>query len=198
MNGFTDAVPTNKMDAEVESTLGSFEEPEPEPAQLSLFDLFDDAFADETPDENTEEKTKDTVPLCVIYSWQRNEPFEFASLKGKECHMGKKFYAVIGNPPYQGENDSNGRQPPIYHYFMDEAYKISNRVELITPARFLFNAGQTPKSWNNKMLSDNHLTVLRYESDAAKVFPDTEIKGGVAVTLRDASRDYGEIGIFTK
>lgn len=198
MNGFTDAVPTNKMDAEVESTLGSFEEPEPEPAQLSLFDLFDDAFADETPDENTEEKTKDTVPLCVIYSWQRNEPFEFASLKGKECPMGKKFYAVIGNPPYQGENDSNGRQPPIYHYFMDEAYKISNRVELITPARFLFNAGQTPKSWNNKMLSDNHLTVLRYESDAAKVFPDTEIKGGVAVTLRDASRDYGEIGIFTK
>ena len=63
----------------------------------------------------------------------------------------------IGNPPYQGENDKNGRQPPVYHEFMDAAYKISTIVELITPARFLFDAGQTPKAWNEKMLKDSHL-----------------------------------------
>lgn len=98
MNGFTDAVPTNKMGAEVESTLGTFEEPEPEPIQPSLFDIFDDVFPNGTTEETKEEEPKETVPLCVIYDWQNGEPFEFATLKGKAAAMGKKFYAVIGNP----------------------------------------------------------------------------------------------------
>ena len=34
---------------------------------------------------------------------------------------------------------------------MDQAYDTSSNVELITPARFLFNAGQIPKAWNKKM-----------------------------------------------
>lgn len=82
----------------VESTLGTFEEPEPEPMQPSLFDLFDDVFPDETTEETKEEEPRETVPLCVIYDWQNGEPFEFAALKGEAAIMGKKFYAVIGNP----------------------------------------------------------------------------------------------------
>ena len=75
-----------------------------------------------------------------------------------------KFDFIIGNPPYQEETESEStRMLPIYNLFMDEAYKIGSKVELITPARFLFNAGQTPKNWNQKMLSDPHLTVLLYE-----------------------------------
>lgn len=109
-----------------------------------------------------------------------------------------KFDVVIGNPPYQEDNRNNNRQSPIYNYFMDESYKISDVVELVTPARFLFNAGQTPKQWNNKMLTDKHLKVLMYEPDCSKIFPNTEIKGGVAITLRDVNKDFGEIGIFTE
>lgn len=112
--------------------------------------------------------------------------------------MSKVFDFIIGNPPYQEENKNNGRQSPIYNHFMEESYKIGDGVELITPARFLFDAGQTPKEWNEKMLRDSHLKVLSYESDASKVFPNTEIKGGVVVTLRDESKDFGEIGIFTE
>ena len=98
----------------------------------------------------------------------------------------KKFYAVIGNPPYQETTDSDStRMPPIYHIFMDESYKVSDRVELITPARFLFNAGQTPKKWNEKMLRDKHLKVLSFEQDASTIFPNTDIKGGVAITYHD-------------
>ena len=74
---------------------------------------------------------------------------------------------------------------------------MSDRVELITPARFLFDAGQTPKAWNRKMLEDEHLSVPYFEADCSKVFPGTQIKGGVAVTLRDANKDYGPIGTFT-
>lgn len=197
MNGFTDAVPTNKMDVEVESTLGTFEEPEPEPIQPSLFDLFDGVFPNETTEENMEEALKETVPLCVIYDWQNGEPFEFASLKGKATNMGKKFYAVIGNPPYQADKDDNDRKPPIYDTFMDAAYQVGERVELVTPGRFLFDAGQTPKKWNEKMLNDEHLKVLSYESNASTVFPNTDIKGGVAITLRDSTFVCGAIETFT-
>lgn len=110
----------------------------------------------------------------------------------------KKFFGVIGNPPYQGENDTNGRKPPIYNDFMDAAFTIGERVELITPGRFLFNAGQTPTAWNEKMLNDKHLKVLMYESDANKVFPPPVIlKGGVAVTLHDSTRVCGPIVVFT-
>lgn len=198
MNGFTDAVPTNKMGAEVESTLGTFEEPEPEPMQPSLFDLFDDMFTGETTEETKKEEPRETVPLCVIYDWQNGEPFEFATLKGKAAAMGKKFYAVIGNPPYQTEGNGNKTfAPPIYHVFMDAAFEVSDKVELVTPARFLFNAGSTPKPWNKKMLEDGHFKVMRYEADASKVFPNTDIKGGVAVTYRDESNNFGAIGTFT-
>lgn len=108
-----------------------------------------------------------------------------------------KFDFVIGNPPYQEENKSNGRQSPVYNRFMDEAYKVADCVEMIHPARFLFNAGQTPKSWNKERLDDEHFKVLQYEADASKVFPTTEIKGGVAITIRDSSKEYGAIKIFT-
>ena len=196
MNGFTDAVPTNKMGAEVESTLGTFEEPEPEPMQPSLFDLFDDLFPGETIEETKKEEPKDTVPLCVIYDWQNGEPFEFASLKGKATAMGKKFYAVIGNPPYQ-ETVEGTSDKPIYNYFIDEAYKVSERTELITPARFLFNAGKTPKDWNRKMLDDPHLKVVDYQQKSDTVFPNTDIKGGVAVTYWEGGKVLGPIGVFS-
>lgn len=196
MNGFTDAVPTNKMGAEVESTLGTFEEPEPAPIQPSLFDLFDDVFPGETTEETKKEEPKDTVPLCVIYDWQNGEPFEFASLKGKATAMGKKFYAVIGNPPYQ-ETVEGTSDKPIYNYFIDEAYKVSERTELITPARFLFNAGKTPKDWNRKMLDDPHLKVVDYQQKSDTVFPNTDIKGGVAVTYWEGGKVLGPIGVFS-
>lgn len=109
-----------------------------------------------------------------------------------------KFTAVVGNPPYQevieGNNDF---APPIYNKFMDAAYEISKIVTLITPARFLFNAGSTPKEWNNKMLNDEHFKVIRFEQKSNAIFPNTDIKGGICITLRDANRTYGAIKTFT-
>lgn len=125
---------------------------------------------------------------------------DFITKKTKTHHKTKwpmKFDFVIGNPPYQEEKEDNGRQPPIYDKFMDGTYQVSGKVLLISPARFLFNAGQTPKEWIKKMLSDPHLKVLMYEQDSSKVFQNTDIKGGVAVTYRDANTKFGEIGSFT-
>ena len=91
-----------------------------------------------------------------------------------------KFDFVIGNPPYQ-DNDTQSKNnfaPPVYHLFMDAAFSVATKVELITPARFLFNAGGTPKTFNQKMLSDQHFKVLRYIQDSELVFPGIGIAGG--------------------
>lgn len=110
-----------------------------------------------------------------------------------------KFDYIIGNPPYQDETlgDNKGYAPPIYHLFLDESYRIGEKVELIHPARFLFNAGSTPKAWNEKMLNDPHLKVVRYEQDASAIFPNTSIMGGVAITYHDKGVEFGAIETFT-
>ena len=110
--------------------------------------------------------------------------------------MTKKFDVVIGNPPYQddliGENET--KAPPVYHKFMDAAFEISERTVLVTPARFLSNAGQTSKSWNQKVLADEHLKVAIFEPSSSTIFPGTDIDGGIVVTYRDATRTIGPIG----
>ena len=106
-----------------------------------------------------------------------------------------KFDFVIGNPPYQEEMQGTS-DTPVYNHFMDAAYDVGDKVELITPARFLFNAGKTPKAWNKKMLDDEHLKVLFYDSNPSGVFQNTEIKGGVAVNYHDSRKDFGAIEHF--
>ena len=109
-----------------------------------------------------------------------------------------KFDFVIGNPPYQDQaNGEKKADASVYNFFMENAYKVSDRVELVTPARFLFNNGNTPKNWNKEMLNDEHFKVLLFESDGSKIFPNTDIKGGVAIHYRDATKKYGAIGQFT-
>ena len=110
-----------------------------------------------------------------------------------------KFDFAIGNPAYQDETTGENKEfaPPIYHKFLDSAYEIADKVEMVHPARFLFNAGRTPKAWNEKMLNDPHVKVSMYEPDATKLFANTDIKGGVAITYRDTTKDFGTIGTFT-
>lgn len=127
---------------------------------------------------------------------------DFITKKHKTYHKRKwlmKFDFVVGNPPYQDETlgEQKNYMPPVYHLFMDSAYSISDKVELVTPARFLFDAGSTPAVWNKKMLTDKHLKILFYEPDSSKVFPNINFRGGVAVSYRDAGKDYGEIEVFT-
>ena len=140
----------------------------------------------------------ETPKHCVIYDWRRHCEVEYLSLKEKGAGS-MKFDYIIGNPPYQDETlgDNKGYAPPIYHRFMDGCYEVSDHVELIHPARFLFNAGSTPKAWNQKMLQDPHLKVLHYEHDASKMFNNTDIKGGVAITYHDSTQEFGAIRTFT-
>ena len=145
-----------------------------------------------------EQPAETKQPHCLVHNWTGGGSVGFEALptRGKRA---MKFDFVIGNPPYQDETlgENKGYAPPIYHLFLDGAYKVADKVELIHPARFLFNAGSTPKAWNQKMLSDPHLKVLHYEQDAGKIFRNTEIIGGIAITYHDGCNEFGCIGTFT-
>ena len=106
------------------------------------------------------------------------------------------FNAVVGNPPYQ-EPTKDTSDKPIYNYFMDIAYQLCGKSVLITPARFLFNAGKTPPAWNRKMLEDKNIKLIWYRPNISDVFAGLSFTGGVAVTLRDTAQDFGSIEFFT-
>ena len=115
----------------------------------------------------------------------------------KEGTENMKFDAIVGNPPYQvmATGDAKGSDP-IYHLFIDASCKIADKVTMIHPARFLFNAGKTPKNWNQKILNDEHFKVVKYWAKSEDVFPSVDIKGGVAVTYWDKNKNFGKIGTF--
>jgi superfamily II DNA or RNA helicase len=111
-------------------------------------------------------------------------------------HENMKFDAVIGNPPYQDSTDGYNRQEPIYQYFYDAAESIGEKYCLISPARFLFNAGLTKKEWNLKMLNHPNLSVVYYNPNSNEIFQNTDIKGGVAAILFDRNKIFNAIKKF--
>ena len=162
--------------------------PQPEAEQLDLFSMFGAA-----------EPQPPTVS-CKVKNWRKGSHGTAQNFETiQEGSTSMKFDYVIGNPPYQDETlgDNKGFAPPVYNKFLDASYEIADKVEMIHPARFLFNAGSTPKAWNEKMLSDPHLKVLFYEQNSDRVFANTSIMGGVVVTYHDDGFDYGAIDTFT-
>ncbi|WP_062532894.1 Eco57I restriction-modification methylase domain-containing protein [Jeotgalibaca dankookensis] len=151
--------------------------------QLSLF-------------EEIEEIENITPELAKIKLWNENKFMEVKKVLERD-EKSMKFDVVIGNPPYQNIGiGENARDEPIYNYFMDESYKIGKKSVLITPGRFLFNAGQTSKKWNQKMLNDPNLKVIYYEPISNNIFANTKITGGIAITYHDNGKTVGPIGTF--
>ena len=137
-----------------------------------------------------------------LVNQMKNKPQQFVdhvlrtNFWKKEGGCKMKFDAVVGNPPYQ-EATKDTSDKPVYHLFMDTAFKLSDKVTFITPARYLFNAGKTPKHWNEKVLNDEHFKIIYYTANSTDVFPNVDIKGGVAITFRDAKQQFGKIGIYS-
>lgn len=170
MDGLSDTVPFDAGDKELQLNLLA----EPEEPQLKL------------------------RTFCRVMDWSKQCSFEFRGLKDRKRGKGMKFDYIIGNPPYQddtlGENETFA--PPVYNAFMDAAYAAADKVFLIHPARFLFNAGSTPKAWNQKMLNDKHFKVMYYAQDSHELFTQ-DIKGGVVISCHDNTKDFGAIEVFT-
>ena len=159
--------------------------PQPETEQLDLFSMFGAA------------EPQPPAVSCKVKNWRKGSHGTAQNFETiQEGSTSMKFDYVIGNPPYQDEMEGTSDNP-VYNLFMDATYPMASVVELITPARFLFNAGKTPKTRNEKMLNDEHLKVLYYEQNSAKIFNNTDIKGGVVITYHDREKECGAIQIFT-
>lgn len=134
---------------------------------------------------------------CIIKDWRSKKILKFKELKGINT---MKFDFCVGNPPYQDfvkESQNKEFAPPVYNFFLDSAYSVAKVVEMIHPARFLYNSGSTPVFWNKKMLSDKHLKVLLYSQNSYDFFSNTDIKGGICVTYRDINKNFGAINVFS-
>ena len=109
-----------------------------------------------------------------------------------------KFDGVVGNPPYQiaVQGDNKNYSSPVYHLFLDTAFKIADKVSLIHPARCLSNGGDTPDEFNQRLLADKHFKVIRYYPKSQDLFPSSDIKGGIVISLRDVTKNFEPIETF--
>ena len=126
----------------------------------------------------------------------KNQPELFIKKVGDLVGKNVKIKAIVGNPPYQIVNEKTSDEP-VYHLFMSVGYKLSDIATFITPARFIFNAGKTPKEWNNERLNDPHFKIVKYSAQSQNIFPNVDIKGGVAISLRNQKQDFGAIISYT-
>lgn len=106
-----------------------------------------------------------------------------------------KFDVVIGNPPYQ-ENDNgqrddgaiNASAKPLYHLFVQNAGKISQMQCFVIPARWISGAGKGLSGFTKQMVSDNRIKHFSYFTRSKDIFQNNEIKGGICYFVSD--NDY--------
>ena len=113
--------------------------------------------------------------------------------------VGKMFFdAVVGNPPYQVATQGNNKNSalPVYHLFMDNSFKLADKVSLITPARFLSNAGVEIGDFPKRFLNSEHVKIIKHFIRSQEAFPTSDIKGGVVITLFDANQTFKPIGLY--
>ena len=121
-----------------------------------------------------------------------------------------KFDVVIGNPPYQ-ENDNgkrddgsaNASASPIYHNFIENAERISDMQCFVIPSRWAMGAGKGLKKFTEKMMEDKDIQAFHYFTNPKDVFPDNDIKGGICYFVRKVGHNapacisvYNDEGIF--
>ena len=105
----------------------------------------------------------------------------------KEFNKEMKFDVVIGNPPYN--DDDTKVATAIYSKFVEHGMKISNEcTSFIIPSRW-YASGRGLDSFRNMMLTEHKLKKLVDYEDAKKVFPTTQIAGGVCYFLADKNNN---------
>lgn len=119
--------------------------------------------------------------------------FDVDSLWGGEI---VKFGAVVGNPPYQDQNNQRNRDDSIFHQFLEMGLVAAKDCYLLTPARFLQNAGSTPKQWNEQILESKHFEVCKFYPNSKQVFQGVDIKGGILISRYALTVQITPIRVF--
>jgi hypothetical protein len=108
-----------------------------------------------------------------------------------------QFDVIVGNPPYQLDDDGFGTSAaPIYNKFVEQAKKLEPRLLcMVIPARW-FSGGKGLDEFRASMLKDKRLRVIEDFPDSNDVFPGTQIKGGICYFLWDRD-NRGNVRVTT-
>lgn len=115
---------------------------------------------------------------------------KLAQLFGNGGNM-MKFDAVVGNPPYQeNDNDSGkGSARPIYNHFMESAIALRpNVLSLITPSVW-FTGGKGLDGFRERMLNDRNFSKFTVFSTPKDIFPSANLRGGINYFIWDRQHD---------
>ena len=107
-----------------------------------------------------------------------------------------KFGAIVGNPPYQEESNSesasNGQKPRtnIFHLFQILAQKLSNdKTVLILPGkRWLHQSGKGVKDFGKDLINSVQLEKIIFYANSKDVFINSDISDGVSIVVTDKAK----------
>jgi site-specific DNA-methyltransferase (adenine-specific) len=117
-----------------------------------------------------------------------SENFAYPFIHDDEIMENMNFDVVVGNPPYQLEDDGNNRSATIiYHHFVKQALKLNPRyVAMIIGSRwFAGGKGQGLTDFRKELIQDKRIAKLVDYENAKEVFPTVGIDGGVCYFLWD-------------
>lgn len=108
-------------------------------------------------------------------------------------HM--QFDVIIGNPPYQIDDEGGHRPVPLYHKFVERAKELDPRyLVMVTPSRWMAG-GLGLSGYRSEMLGDSRIRTMVDYPISKEVFPGVEVKGGISYFLW--SRDNRGLCAFT-
>ena len=129
----------------------------------------------------------------------QNKPFETIKLTDTlvegETEM-LKFEAVVGNPPYQSESNSesvsNGQKPRtnIFHLFQRLAQKVTTKsTVLVLPGkRWIHQSGKGVKDFGRELINCVQLEKIIFYPDSKEVFTDTDISDGISIVVTNQDK----------
>lgn len=91
-----------------------------------------------------------------------------------------KFDIIIGNPPYnENDNDSGkGSASPLYDKFVVLAKSLSPKyISMITPSVW-FTGGKGLEKYRSDMVNDKHFKSIYNFETPQDVFPRVNLRGG--------------------
>lgn len=130
-------------------------------------------------DEKFDSETGENYAYAFIH--------EDGRLRYQEDHE-MKFDVIVGNPPYQMDDTSDSPSAsPLYNKFVEHAISLGpSYIAMIIPSRWM-GGGKGLDSFRDLLLKSNKISKLVDYFNAAELFPQVGINGGVCYFLWDAS-----------